>query len=139
MRELVKVLFAVLLAIQPLSTWTLLGAYGSDHALRLAMVDGGLNLVLVHFEDSAGYLNHHHTTADRLLVTSAGHDVGAGNHVIRSFQGDVTPPTRAANTTRLMIAPQGIVVQPRAESPALRLLDASLSHPPPPRAAPLLL
>jgi hypothetical protein len=139
MGALAKVLFAVFLALQPLSTWTLLGVFGSDHSVRLAMVDGGFNLILVHSEDSSADLQHHHTAADRILAASANHAAGVGDHMVRSAQGDVTPAKRAAIAPLVMTVSLCLPVPVRAGSLASHLLDASPSPSPPPRAAPLLL
>jgi hypothetical protein len=137
--RVVTAVLALFLALQPLSTWTLLGVFGTDHTVRLAMVDGELDLILVHPEDSPAGFHHHHTATDRILATSADHAVGAGNHVIRSIQSDVTPPKRAAIALPLMTAWAGPPPLLRADSLAPHLVDTSLSLAPLSRTTPLLL
>jgi hypothetical protein len=47
MRErLTTGLFVLVVALQPLSTWTLLGIFGTDHWVRGTIVEGAIGLVV---------------------------------------------------------------------------------------------
>lgn len=94
-KRVIQGLFVVWLALQPASMWTLLGVLGSDHTLRLAMTDGGIDLVLSHLEPAELHHAHRHNAVDRLL---ASHDDVAGEdrHVIRRAPGEPSIVAREA-------------------------------------------
>jgi hypothetical protein len=137
MRERITiVLFALLVAFQPLSMWTLLGAFGTEHCVRVAIVEGSVGFVLVHSDE--GSLPHHHTAADALLASHDDHPPGAEDHVVRLIHGDSAPPERVVTASPCVSAFAWFATPPRATA-LITVSWRSPSPDPPARALPLLL